>query len=603
MKFYLRFSILFILVIFSVLSFGQAKDEQLASQFFSNNEFDKAADVYEKLLNKNPQSIYFYDNLLSCYFNLNKAEEAEKLVKKQLRKNDRNPYYTVDLGYVMKKFGKADKAKQQFDDIIKKLKLEGDQINETGNAFIKRGEKEYAIETYLKGRKMHGSNLAYSTELGNLYGETGNVKEMIEEYLNSMSIDEKLLDDIQGYFQNYIQKPAEFDLLKSALLKRTKTQAENPIFFEMLVWMYVQKKDFDNALLQAKSLDKKFKEEGARLIELGNLAISNEYYDDAVNIFNQVVLMGKDKNNYTLAKMGILEAQRRKILNSNYTDTDLKIVETNYKAFLDEFGKNPFTQNSQRELARLQAYYLNDLPYAMANFNELISAPRSENKFKAECKLELGDLYVLKGEVWDAMLLYGQVDKEYMEEPIGQEAKLRNAKLSYYIGEFEWAKAQLDVLKTVTTQLIANNALELSLLIQDNTVDSVEDALKMFSRADLNYYQNKTDVALQILDSINLLFPKHALADDIYFKKAQIFVKKKNYSEAEKFYNIVVNEHGSDILGDNSLFSLAELYEKKLNNKEKAKQLYEQFIENYPGSFFLTEARKRYRLLRGDLLE
>ena len=603
MKVSIKIFITILFVIYGLFSFGQVKDEQLASQYFSNNEFDKAADVYEKLFNKTPQSIYFYDNLLSCYFNLSKADEAEKLVKKQIRKNDRNPYYTVDLGYVMKKFGKADKAKQQFDDIIRKLKLEADQINETGNAFIKRGEKEYAIETYLKGRKMQGGNLAYSTELGNLYGETGNVKEMIEEYLNSMSIDEKLLDDIQGYFQNYIQKPAEFDLLKSALLKRTKTQAENPIFYEMLVWMYVQKKDFDNALLQAKSLDKKFKEEGARLIELGNLATSNEYYDAAVNIFNQVVLMGKDKNNYTMAKMGILEAQRRKILNSNYTDTDLKIVETNYKAFLDEFDKNPFTQNAQRELARLQAYYLNDMQSAMANFSELINAPRTENKFKAECKLELGDLYVLKGEVWDAMLLYGQVDKEYMEEPIGQEAKLRNAKLSYYIGEFEWAKAQLDVLKTVTTQLIANNALELSLLIQDNTVDSIEDALKMFSRADLNYYQNKTDVALQILDSINLLFPKHALTDDIYFKKAQIFVKKKNYSEAEKFYNIVVNEHGSDILGDNALFNLAELYEKKLNNKDKAKQLYEQFIEKYTGSFFLTEARKRYRLLRGDVLE
>ena len=80
-------------------------------------------------------------------------------------------------------------------------------------------------------------------------------------------------------------------------------------------------------------------------------------------------------------------------------------------------------------------------------------------------------------------------------------------------------------------------------------------------------------------------------------------MKKKNYSEAEKFYNIVVNEHGSDILGDNALFNLAELYERKLNNKDKAKQLYEQFIEKYPGSFFLTEARKRYRLLRGDVLE
>ena len=174
--------------------------------------------------------------------------------------------------------------------------------------------------------------------------------------------------------------------------------------------------------------------------------------------------------------------------------------------------------------------------------------------------------------------------------------------MSFYLGEFEWAKAQLDILKTATTQLIANNALELSLLIQDNTVDSNEDALKLFAKADLSYQQNKFNEAFQLLDSIILLFPKHALSDDIAFKKAQVYTKQKKFDEAIIQYNIVINEHGSDILGDNALLNLAIIYDKNLNNTEEAKKQYEKFIENFGSSIFINEVRKRYRQLRGDLI-
>jgi TolA-binding protein len=365
----------------------------------------------------------------------------------------------------------------------------------------------------------------------------------------------------------------------------------------------VQRKDFNSAFMQARAMDKRYREEGRRVEELARLALQNEFYDEATTMFNYVIALGKDKPYYMNARMGSIDARNRKVINTTqYTAADLKLLESDYKAFLQEFGRYYSTASVIRDLSRLQAYYLNDYPSAIAGFTELIDMPRLDNQFKAQCKLELGDIYLLKGEEWDAMLLYGQVDKDFKEDPLGQEAKFRNAKLSYYLGEFEWARAQLDVLKTATTQLIANNAMELSLLIQDNTLDSLEEPLLLFAQADLNYYQNKTAFALLLLDSIDREYPRHSLADDILFKRAEISYKQQDYAQSAKYLEQLLKEHGSDILGDNALFMLADITEKKMKDKAAAQKLYEEFLEKYPGSFFTTEVRKRYRALRGDVV-
>jgi len=303
------------------------------------------------------------------------------------------------------------------------------------------------------------------------------------------------------------------------------------------------------------------------------------------------------------ARVGVLNAKNKKVINTTqYTPADLTLLEADYNAFLVEFGRYYFTASVIRDLARLEAYYIKNYENAIKDYEELIEMPRLDNSFKALCKLDLGDIYLLKGEQWDAMLLYGQVDKDFKEEPLGQEAKYRNAKLSYYIGEFEWARAQLDVLKTATTQLIANNAMELSLLIQDNTLDSIEEPLLLFAKADLFFYQNKTAEALQLLDSIDTEYPRHSLADDILMKRAEISYQNRDYAKCQSYLNLLLKEHGSDILGDNALFMLADMTEHKLNDKETAKKLYEDFLATYPGSFYTAEVRKRFRALRGDVL-
>jgi TolA-binding protein len=474
-------------------------------------------------------------------------------------------------------------------------------VTETANAFRKRKCVNEAIAVYQKARKLNNNTILYSTELGQLYAEKGDIGLMVQEYLNTLEVNPNAIEDVQGYLQLYLDNDADFDQLKVTLQKKLKEKPGNELYSEMMIWLFVQRKDFDNALVYTRALDKRLKEDGRRISYLADIAIANQRYDAASKIYQEVIIMGNEKPYYLNAKLGVLRAKNLKIFyQGSYTKQDLLSLEQEYNLFLNEFGKHPSTASSVKELAQLQAFYLFSYDSAIANYEELINMPRLDGKFKALCKLELGDIYILKEEVWEAMLLYGQVDKEFLEDPLGQEAKFRNAKLSYYLGEFEWARAQLDVLKTATTQLISNNAIELSLQIQDNTIDSNEEPLRMFARADLFYFQNHLTQAQEVLDSLTALYPRHDLTDDIIYKRAEIAIKQKDYTEAAKLFEQLYKEHGTDILGDNALFYLADLYESKLNNAEQAKKYYEEFIECYSGSFFLTEVRKRYRALRGD---
>jgi hypothetical protein len=72
-------------------------------------------------------------------------------------------------------------------------------------------------------------------------------------------------------------------------------------------------------------------------------------------------------------------------------------------------------------------------------------------------------------------LLYSQVEKSNKEQPIGYEAKLRNAKLSYYKGDFELAQGPSGYSEDGHLPRIANDAMDLSLLIKDNmAMDTLE---------------------------------------------------------------------------------------------------------------------------------
>jgi tetratricopeptide (TPR) repeat protein len=301
--------------------------------------------------------------------------------------------------------------------------------------------------------------------------------------------------------------------------------------------------------------------------------------------------------------MDLLDAKTKRLTANKYSQTDLIELEKDYVSLLNELGRSAFTSQSIRKLANLQAFYLLKPVEAGEQLSKLLELPGISPIVLAQAKLELGDIYILTGEVWEAVLLYGQVEKQFSNEPFGQEAKFKNAKLSFFQGDFVWSKAQLDVLKSSTSQLIANDALNLSLLISDNLQNETDTAaLRKYSNAELLIFKNQPDKALTLLDSLNILYPGNSLADDILMAKSKIFLRNNENEKAVFQLQEIAEKHLSELWGDDALFMLADLYENKLAQPTKALELYQKIITDFPGSLYVIEARKRFRLLRGDKL-
>lgn len=581
-------------------------DEQLAAQYFQNKEYDKAAVYYEKLFNKNPLPLY-YNNYLTCLLEGKEFKKAEKFVKKQIKQQPEDLNYIVDLGTVYQASGEPSKAKNEYERAIKDLSPSQNQVFTLAKAFMAIQEWDYAIETYKKGRKFFKDSYPFSFELAEVYGKKGDTEAMINEYLDVLEINESYIQSVQNAMQNNFgvyADPKKNEMLKVELLKRIQKKPDMTIYSELLLWMMIQQKDFESAFVQAKALDKRKKEEGTRVMSIAQMAASNENYDVAIKAYQYVIAKGATTYYYINARMELLDVMYKKVVTANnYTLDDLINLEISFKETLQELGKYAGTVPLIKKLAHLQAFYLHKTDEPIELLEEAIAMPQLSPVTQAECKLELGDVLLMTGDIWEASLTYSQVEKAFKHETIGQDAKFRTAKISYYNGDFSWAQAQLDVLKAATSKLIANDAMNLSLLISDNTaIDTNTVPLLMFAGAELLVFQNKDDQALQKLDSITAEFPNHALSDDILFKKSQIMEKKGKFEEAAAFLESILDLYPGDILADDAMFRLAKLNDTKFNNREKAMSLYGSLLEKYPGSLYTVEARKRFRELRGDVV-
>jgi tetratricopeptide (TPR) repeat protein len=600
----IKYILFFLFVISQLHTIAQTSaDEQLALQFYQNKEFDKALDYYEKLYNKKSPEAY-YQPYLNCLLETKDFKKAEKIAKKQIKQNPEQVNFIVDLGNVYYRADDVEKAKTTWESAVKSIKYD-DQVFAVANAFQTIRQYNFAIATYLKGRKISQSNYPYSFELAEVYKLLGDRTAMINEYLDILETQDSYIQSVQNALQTSFGNDAEQkqnDLLKTELLKRISKNPDKTIFSELLIWMQIQQKDWEGAYIQAKALDKRKKEEGNRVMALAQLFAQNDAYDVAIKAYNYVIAKGPEVYYYTNARIELLNVYYQKVVTKgNYTPADLTELEKNFTTTINELGKSASTVMLLKNLAHLQAFYMNKTDEAKMLLEEAIEMPQLSPATQAECKLELADVLLMTGDIWEASLRYSQVEKAFKYDAIGQEAKFRVAKISYYTGDFGWAQTQLDVLKGATSKLISNDAMNLSLLISDAlAIDTNEAPLELFALADLYTFRNLDDKAITLLDSLNKTYPNHALADDIIYKKAQIALKHSQYNEAAAYYEELLKNYGEDLLGDDALYKLAELNENQFKNTEKAKELYQQLMEKYPDSLYVVEARKRFRRLRGD---
>lgn len=581
------------------------QQEQLASQYLENREFDKAAGIFKELFESNP-SLNYFQEYMKCIRELGQLKDAEKFIKKAIKKTPGVPDYMIELGALYKETGEIEKAQKQFAEVLAMVEREPFRAYSAAMAFVRIKEPDFAIKTYMEARKNATNGYPFYFELADVYMQKNDFTSALREYLDAIAFNEMYQNQVQSLLQQMVgddPKSARSEELRKQVLKRIQTQPDIQAYAEMLIWFFIQQKDYESALNQSKAFDKRNRQTSGKVMNLASIALSNEEYDLAIKCFEHEVSLGPDSPNFPYARMELVRAHNKKITGTgNYQTEDLYLLRSKYLSAINDLGKSSETLPLLRGLAHLYAFYLNQPDSALALLDEALSYIHADQNLIAECKLEKADVLLFTGEMWECSLLYSQVEKAFKMEPMGQEAKFRNARLSFYKSEFEWAQAQLDVLKASTSKLIANDALYLSLLIIDNNPDSNTVPLSMFARAMMLEFQNLDSLAIFSLDSINREYPAHPLSDDILMKKYQIAMKHQQFSKAAEILENLKASYGDDILGDDAAFRLAELNETRLGQPEKAKELYQEVLTRYPGSLYCMEARKRFRKLRGDQL-
>jgi tetratricopeptide (TPR) repeat protein len=584
---------------------AQDGDLELAEYYYNQGQFEQAKLYYEKIYKSN-QTNRVYNNYLNTLIALNDFEQAEKIAKKKVKDQSKDAKAIASLGAVYKKFNKTEQAKEQFEEAIKKVEPTQLLITSLAREFENLSEFDFALRTLEKGKIQGKDGYNYAYEIANMRGNLGDLAGMTESLLDLVESNPANIQLVQNTFNrtlNLQDNPANVELLRTSLLRRVQKNPDaNPILNELLLWLFLQKKDFAAALVQATALDKRQNESGNRVMNLGDLARKNEDFSTAIKAYQYVIDKGPLNDHYLTAKVEKLQTMKDELVKKPGIDIPAyQALETAYETTLTSLGQVPGTAMLMKELAHLKAFYLQKTDEAISLLEAAIQIPGLYGRQAAVCKLELGDVKVFKGDVWDASLLFSQVELDYKEDVLGHEAKFRNARISYYSGDFEWAQGQLDVLKASTTKLISNDAIDLSLLITDNfNMDTITAPMEMFARADLLAYQNRFKEATTTLDSISNAYPMHSLMDEIWMLRATMAYKQADYDSAKTCYEKIIDLYFADILADDAMFKLAEMYETLFDQKDKAMALYERLITEQPASLYVIDARKRFRALRGD---
>lgn len=617
-----RFLLSILTVLFSIVVFAQQNpDEQLAIQYYKDAEYEKAKELLEKIpLTKRNSYLYYYH--FQTLLNLRELDELEKLAKKQIKLFPEQQRYVIDLGYVYEISNQVGKAEKEYQSALKNLVAKDYQIRELYGAFISKAKREYAIETLLKGRKLLNNNKLYSKELASIYKQLGLSDKMFEEALALVQDDdETFLPQAEEIIQNALADDDNKQLylsIKTMLQKSMQKYPDNQCYMNLLYWVFQVNKDYPEALMLAKAIDRKNKEDGSRLIQLADLAQQSRNYEIAIEALNYVIGKGKSCEQFNLATINLLNIKYLKVTNTfPIKASELMALEADYSHFLAENGITASSSEFISQYASLLAFFLNKPDKALELLEQGIQNAGRDTRKANEFKIQMADIQLYMNNVWDATLLYSQVDKDMPNDTIGQSAKFKNAKLSFYIGEFTWAKSQLDVLRAATSKFIANDAMYFSLLISDNEEENEdgeeEDTLlfvdqntniplKYYAKADFLLFQNKIEEAYTTFDSVILLAPFGTLVDDANYQKALILIKKKEYLAAEKLLSSIVETHSTELLADDALFKLGDLYEFYIHDSNKAMDCYRQLMRDFPSSLFTQEARARFRTLRGDNL-
>ncbi|CAD0001187.1 tetratricopeptide repeat protein [Flavobacterium salmonis] len=585
---------IYIVLLWSTFVFSQ--NEQLAQYYYDKGDFEKAKISYEELLKSVPSNTQYFLRTVECYQQLQQFINADKAIQERYNRYKQG-VFLVELGYNFQLQKNESKAKNYYDQAVEKIKTNPNDVYGVANSFEKKVLLEYALKSYQTAMQVQ-PNYNFNFQIGMLYGQLGKTDLMIDLLLTESFQNPQNSNLIQAQLSRFMNGENDNTAFKDAMRKALilKTQQNQDVFWNhYLSWFYVQQKEFGKAFIQEKAIYKREPESLTSIVNLSQFALNENDTETATEILNFILLNTKDLNLLIQTNANLMQIKIDKAQEKDYPGITIEL-----EHLLATYGITPFTLSLQIIQGHFLAFNLKKTEEGKAVVKKALELNLNEYQ-KADAKMELGDILLLEEKYNQALIYYSQIQLDLKNDVMSHEASLKAAKASYFKTDFEWALKQFKELKSANTQLIANDALEYFLLINDNTVaDSTQTALKQFAKGDFLIYQNKQQDAIIQFQNILKSFKGQEIEAVTMLRLGKIYESLKDYNSALSQYQQIIDHHSDGIYVDEALFFSAEIYNDQLKDIEKAKPLYEKVIFNHQDSIYFVDARKKYRELRGD---
>jgi tetratricopeptide (TPR) repeat protein len=571
-----------------------SQNEQLAQNYFDKGEFEKAKISFEELLKTQPYNSLYFQRLIECQQQLQQFDLAQKGIEDRMKMMHQTNLL-VELGYNYQLRKDTINAKKYYDEALETIRKNPNEVYNIASTFERKTLIQYALNSYELALTLE-PKFNFNFLMAQLYGQMGNTDMMIEKFLTEAYTNPQSNIMIQNQLTRFMSEDADVSFnesLRKALILRTQ-KTQDVFWNDYLSWFYVQQKEYGKAFIQQKAIYKRNPQTFSNIVNLAQLAIEEGDKETAKEIFQFVLENTKDlelliQSHTYLMKMRI----------DSTTEKEYTVVASELDLLLKEFGISPYSLSLQILQAHFSTFYLKNSETGKSILKTALNLPLNEYQ-KADVKMELADILLYEEKFNQALIYYSQIENDLKNAVVGHEASLKAAKTSYFKTDFQWAQKQFKELKSASTQLIANDALEYFLLINDNTVaDSTQTALKQFAHADYLLYQNKNQEALSQFQAILKSFKGQEIEAVTLYRLGKIYEKTGDDLMALSQYQIIIDQHKDGIYIDEAYYYAAEIYN-KLGNIEKAKAYYEQIIFHHEDSIYYTDARKKFRLLRGD---
>ena len=560
--------------------------ERMAQIFERNDKQEQASEFYIKICHSDPDNRSAYEGAKRTLLYTEQYEKLETLIHFLEQKNEKL-LYKVDLASLEYYCGEQNAALGLWQRILKQHSNRQEAFILVGRALIEHHLYDNALKVYESGRKAFENPSLFMFNIATIYKIQEKYKELTLEYL-----------------QYIHQHPQQINYLRSDLARSANLPDEQRIIIKVLenqkqTWIihlwcsdfYTMRGDYEKAFLHLAQFEEKAQnidnvqylnhyEPGYEMYSLGETALNDGEYEQAIKIFKHII-NGIKGPFVTRSKMSLANAYSR----INQYDLAIEMLRKYAK---DSPGSDQAVQ-AMMNLGNISFNQLFDIDMAIEAYQYVVQYSQNED-LSTTARYRLGDCAIAAGDLKLAETYFKSI-----------QSREKDVKILYKLAELAFLQQEIDTLSDYVQRLLksdfakepslANDILELQMLLQNSAQDS--SSLAVLGGASLLYRQQKYTMCTDTLLTFLNQYRGTPLRDELLLLLADAFINLGEKQHALKHLNAVY-ENKTGVYSDRALFRMAEIYSNQ-ENKERAKELYEKILLEYPNSIYIDQVRQRLR--------